>query len=325
MCTAISDRGHTHLFGRTLDLEYSLGEKIVITPREFVFDWRGGGEDKSGYAIMGVAHIENEYPLYYDAINETGLGIAALNFPEFAKYYPPSKHQTNLASFELIPAILRKCKNVREAIESLDKVNVTNVDFSSNMKATPLHWLITDKNSCITAEPTADGLKVYENKIGALTNSPPFPYHKLNLSNYATVSPRTKENELCPDVELKTYSRGMGAIGLPGDFSSASRFVKAVFVKNNTDREESYLYKKEISRFFHVMDTVSVPKGCIKTDTLKSVSTVYTSCADTEHGIYYFTTYDCRRIRAVSMNGYDLDSKDLISFNMDMEEDLLYI
>lgn len=325
MCTAISDCGHTHLFGRTLDLEYSFGEKIVFTPREYVFNWRNEDEDKVGYAIIGVAHIENEYPLYYDAINEMGLGVAALNFPEFAKYYPPSKHQTNIASFELIPIILRKCKNVREAMELLDKINVTDVNFTSNVKATPLHWLIADKNSCITAEPSVEGLKIYENKMRVLTNSPPFPYHKLNLSNYMSISPYPKENELCPDVELKSYSRGMGAMGLPGDFSSASRFVKAVFTKANTDREESYLYKKEITRFFHIMDTISVPKGCIKTDTLKSVSTIYTSCADTEHGIYYFTTYDCRRIRAVNMNGYDFDSKELIEFNMDMEEDFLYM
>lgn len=325
MCTAISDHGHVHLFGRTLDLEYSYNEKIVITPREFVFKWRDGDESPSGHAIIGVAHIDGEYPLYYDAINEKGLAIAALNFPEFAKYHSRSSYQTNVAPFEFIPKILRKCKNVREALEILDDVNLTNTNFSSSLKATPLHWLIADKNSSITVEPMADGLKIYENKLGVLTNSPPFPYHEANLSSYIALSAYPKENTLCPDVELKTYSRGIGGIGLPGDFSSTSRFIKCVFAKNNTDREELYLYKKEISRFFRILDTVSVPLGTVKTDDRQSISTVYTSCADTEHGIYYFTTYGCRRIRAVNMNGYDLDSKELISFLMDADEDIFYI
>ncbi len=325
MCTAISDHGHIHLFGRTLDLEFSYNEKVVITPREFTFNWRDGEESQNGYTIIGVAHIENGYPLYYDAINEKGLGIAALNFPEFAKYYPPSKHQTNVASFEFIPAILRKCKNVREAMEFLNSVNITDVSFSSSMKATPLHWLVADKNSSVTVEQTPEGLKIYENKVGVLTNAPPFPYHELNLSNYMSISPLQKENELCPNVELKAYSRGMGAIGLPGDYSSTSRFIRAVFAKEHTDREDSFLYKKEISRFFHIMDTVSTPEGTVKTNEQRSVSTVYTSCADTEHGIYYFTTYDCRRIRSVNMNGYDLETNELIVFDMNMEEDFLYI
>ena len=323
MCTAISDYRYRHLFGRTLDLEYSYNEKIVITPKKFVFDWRCQPLDKEGFAIIGVAHITNGYPLYYDAANEKGLAIAALNFPHKAKYNPSVKGKLNLASFELIPFLLRRCENVSSTLNILNNTNITKDRFLPSLSPTPLHWLIADKNMAITVEQTSEGLKIYENKVGVLTNSPEFPYHEINLSNYMSLSPKAPKNFLCPKTEFQLYSRGMGGFGLPGDFSSSSRFIKAVFAKNHTVHENST--EKEISRFFHIMDTVAQPKGCVETDEGAPISTVYTSCADTEAGIYYYTTYNCRQIREVNMQSYPLDSDKLIAFPMEREDDILFM
>ena len=320
MCTAISDNHIHHLFGRTLDLEKSYGEKVVITPRNFNVRFIHEKNSASGHAIIGTAHAYKNFPLYYDAINECGLGIAALNFPSNAQYFSPKSKVCNIAAFELILWILRQCDCVKSAEKILKSANITNDYFANELPSTPLHWLIADKSSAITVESGKGGLKIYQNPFGILTNSPPFPYHMTNILNYLHISSSTPHNLLCPNISLTPYSRGMGGLGLPGDFSSSSRFVKAVFAKNKTLHEDDVL--KEISRFFHIMDTVSQPRGCVEAEDGRPVSTVYTSCADTDSGIYYYTTYYCRKIRAVDMHDYDVNGPDLIGVEMSVREDI---
>lgn len=306
MCTAIFDDG---LFGRTLDLECSYGENVVITPRGYRFNYlyeRDTGEN----AIIGVAHIENGVPLYYDAMNENGLCVAGLNFPKYAFYQPHTKEKINLASFELIPYILRNCDDLVSAIELLKNVNITTDSFSPEFSATPLHWMIADKSDAIVVESGVNGLKMYKNPLGIMTNSPDFAFHKANLSNYMGISGETPENRIC-NVDLEIYSRGLGGFGLPGDFSSASRFVRCVFVKNHTVKEND-----AIGRIFHIMESVSVPKGCIITDTGKAVYTVYTSCMDMIRCDFYYTTYEDRNIRKVGLYDFRLDGNELLKFNM---------
>lgn len=306
MCTAIFD---DELFGRTLDLECSYGENVVITPREYRFNYlyeKDNGEN----SIIGVAHIENGVPLYYDGMNEMGLCMAGLNFPKYAVYLPYCDGKINIASFELIPYILKSCNTVSDAISILKNINITDDFFSPTLPATPLHWMIADKNSAIVVESGVNGLKIHKNPYGVMTNSPDFSYHKANLCNYMGISGETPENRIC-NVDLEIYSRGLGGFGLPGDFSSASRFIRGVFLKNHTVKEND-----SIGRFFHIMDNLSVPKGCIMTDTSKSVYTVYTSCMDMKNCEYNFVTYENRFIRKVVLYDYELDSNNLIELKM---------
>lgn len=313
MCTVICDN---KLFGRTLDLEYSYDEKVVTVPRNYKF--RISEEViESHPAIIGVAHVCDEIPLFYDAINELGLGVAGLNFPGNAVYHIPQENKNNIASFEVIPWILCKCESVDDAEKLLSNTVITNRAFSASLQPTPLHWLISDKNRSITVESTDDGLKIYNNPFGVMTNNPPFPYHMTHISDYLNVDSNPSKNTLCPSVELDQYSRGMGGIGLPGDYSSASRFVRAVFAKNHTSQE-----KNKISRFFHIMETVSVPKGCVKTCEGRDVYSVYTSCADMEDFAYYFITYGCKRIKGVTHPAVERDGKELKILDMDEEEDI---
>lgn len=321
MCTAISKHGEKHLFGRTLDLEFSYGESAVIAPRKFNFVFLYEEQLDSHYAVMGTAYVRGGVPLFYDAVNECGLAIAGLNFPGNAVYRERIEGMHNVAPFEFIPWILSRCDGIFAAKELLKNVNIVQSDFSTDLPATPLHWIIADKGGCITAEPTKSGLQIYENPFGVLTNNPEFSYHITNLSNYMQMGAEPPKNTLCPGEELNFYSRGLGAMGLPGDYSSQSRFVRAVFAKNHTVCEK----EDEVTEFFHIINTVSQPRGCVLTDKGEAVYTVYTSCADTDSGTYYFTTYGDRRIRAIKFDTDKLDSHELIKYSMDNKEDILYL
>ena len=295
MCTAICSSGKYAFFGRTLDLEYSYGESIILIPRHFCLNFRYTGAVKDHFSIVGIGIFENETPLFYDAQNECGLAMAALNFPDLAHYGMPISEKSNVASFEVIPWVLSRCKNICEAKELLEKTNVTGDSFSEKLKATSLHWIISDRSGSLTLECNAQGVEIYENSFGVLTNAPPFPYHEWHIRDYLALSDNDPEATLFSQIKSKPYSRGMGAIGLPGDFSSASRFVKAYFVKEATDEAESR--EEAINRFFHMTDSVSVPKGCIKTAEGNSVFTVYASMADIDTMDYCFVTYSSRKIR----------------------------
>ena len=307
MCTAIFDDG---LFGRTLDLECSYGEDIAIMPRGYKIKYLYESE-LSNNAIIGVAHIENGVPLYYDAMNENGLCMAGLNFPKHAFYQPYCEGKSNIASFEVIPYILRSCDSVNDAIKLLANISITDDSFSDNLVSTPLHWMIADKHGSIVVEATKGFLKIYKNDFGVMTNSPDFSFHNINASNYMMLDSKAPKNTLCPNVELENYSGGLGAYGLPGDFSSVSRFIKAIYVKSHTCRD-----KNSINRYFHIMDSISVPKGCIITDTGEAVYTVYTSCMDMKTCNFYYTTYDDRKIKNVELFSHNLDTDKLITIKM---------
>lgn len=283
MCTAISKSGY---FGRTLDLEGSRGEEVVIMPRRFPVRFFRETDMAQHPAIIGCALVNEGVPLWFDAVNEYGLAAAGLNFPEYAAYLEPKSDKINLASFELIPFVLSKCRNLCEAAELLKHCNITTDSVSPDLPTTPMHWMIADREDCIAVEPTAGGLIVYNNPFGVLTNSPPFPVHRDNVM----LNPR-----LTPS----------NAAGLPGDWSSESRFLRATFAKK-------YTAGNGVSDFFHILDSVCVPLGCGK----KDWRTVYTSCTDLERGDYYFTTYENREIKKIALDCVNVNSDSLAVFSM---------
>ncbi len=319
MCTAMHIGGGRALFGRTLDLECSMEERVVFTPRGYRFPYHGAGE-KPHYALLGVAHVFEGAPFYFDAVNEKGLAAAALNFLGCAVYQTPRDGAENIPSFALISRVLGECATLSEARFFLSNINITGESAARELPATPLHWLIADSTGAIVVEPLAEGVRVFENPFGVLTNAPPFPYHATHLADYSGLSAAPPENKLCKDADLPLYARGLGAVGLPGDFASASRFVRAVFVKNQTaqPRTES----SAVSRFFHLLGVVSVPEGAILTEEGRAVKTVYTACADLKTVTYYFTTYENRRIRAVAMQDLALDGGKLLELEMTGKEDV---
>ena len=314
MCTAITYYTNDHYFGRNFDLEYSYNETVTITPRNYEFKFRKVESIKNHYAIIGMAYVTNNYPLYYDAINEKGLGMAGLNFPENADYKEIDVEKNNIAPFEFIPYILSQCSNVEEAKKILKNINIAKIDFSDELPVSPLHWIIADKESSITVESVKEGLKIYDNPVGVLTNNPTFDIQLFNLNNYMNLSTEKPVNNFSKNLNLETYSRGMGAIGLPGDLSSASRFVKAVFTRMNSKSGTSE--SESISQFFHILESVYQQRGCVHMGEDKYEITIYSSCCNMDKGIYYYTTYENSQISGIDMYKENLNDSELVSYNL---------
>lgn len=264
------------------------------------------------YAMIGMAHIAEDYPLYYECVNEKGLGMAGLNFVGNAHYGEPVDGKHNLAPHEFIPFVVGQCRDLGEAKELLKRINLVNRTFSDALPVAELHWIIADKSGAVVVESTESGFHVYDNPVGVLTNNPEFPQQMLQLNNYMGLSSKEPKNNFCSSLPLKPYSRGMGAIGLPGDISSESRFVRAAFTKNNSvcgDTEEEC-----VSQFFHIIGAVENVRGCCELADGKYQITRYSCCCNCENGVYYYTTYENHQIVAVDMHHENLNSGRLISY-----------
>lgn len=304
MCTAIKVGSFA---GRNLDIEKSYGESLIITPRSYTLPFRKISNISDHYAFFGIGTVSDGYPLYYDAVNEHGLYIAGLNYVGYAKYHSPNTSKVDLAPYELIPYLLSVCKSVSEAKSKLKDINLVNIPFSRELPTSELHFFIADKDSALTVEPDEDGLSVYDNHVGVLANNPSFPYQLHNLTNYAGLSNAPFTNRLSGTLDLKAYSRGMGAIGLPGDLSSQSRFVRAAFHRLN------YAYSGNPCDIFHLLSTVAMPEGSIK---LKDAyeRTEYSSAVDLNNIIYYFRTYSSLSVTSHTLFTEDLFSKVLTCY-----------
>jgi len=320
MCTAVTYKTKYHYFGRNLDLEHSYRETVTVTPRNFAFSFRKMGKMESHYALIGMAYISQGYPLYYDATNEKGLSIAGLNFPGNADYKPYCEGKDNITPFELPPWILGQCATVAEAEKLLDRINILNEDFSPELPLSPLHWIISDRERSIVLEAVKEGVKLYENPVGVLTNNPTFDYHIFNLNNFMTLSKGQPKNAW--ELPLQQYSRGMGALGLPGDCSSTSRFVRAAFVKMNSVSGSSE--EESVSQFFHILKSVEMQRGCVELGERVFEITQYSSCCNTDRGIYYYTTYDNSQICEVDVHKENLDGSELIAYPLVKEPSFLH-
>lgn len=316
MCTAISFNSDGHYFGRTLDYDSAFDTKVVIAPRNYPFVFGGNVTVKTHYAIIGAAVVEDNYPLYFDAANEKGLCMAGLNFAGNAVYKKRLDGKVNIAQFELLPWLLSTCATVKEARKKLEKINVTDTPFNENFPVTPLHWMLADKTDCITVECVKEGMRIYENRVGVLTNNPPFDIQLFSLSNYLSLTPRQPKNKRWGKMTLKTYSRGMGALGLPGDFSSSSRFVRAAFIRNNLSVDNNDC----TGAFLKMLDSVWVPRGCCISENERVQETNYSSCISACEGIYFYTTNSCRQINSVDMSREDLEKEEIIVYPFERNE-----
>lgn len=285
MCTAMNIHG---CFGRTLDLEHTYGEQVVICPRDFPLAMRHRPALTEHYAIIGMATVAEGFPLYYDGVNEHGLGMAGLNFPHSGAYVAAT--EGDVASFELIPYVLGRCATVAQAKAALAEIRVCDTAFSAAFLPTKLHWMIADAAASIVVESTADGMQVYDNPVGVLTNEPPFPTQLAEWGRYTHLT-ADEPQETPPHL-----GRGSGAIGLPGDFSSPSRFVRAAFIAANSEDGGD-----PVGQFFHAMAAVEVPRGCLRLPDGRQVVSQYTACMDLAAATYFFRTYGCHRIQAVRL------------------------
>ena len=322
MCTCIKLKTNDSYFGRTLDLDYKFGEEVVVTPRNYKFNLKNGIDLNTNYAIIGMATVVDNTPLYAEAANEKGLAMAGLNFPHNAYLFKPNKNILNLAMYELVPYFLGKYKSIKEIKNDINNLNITDVPFKEGMPSGQMHYMFSDKNESIVVEQTKDGLKVYNNPYNVMTNNPTFDYHLMNINNYLNLNPKIVDNDFNSKLKLTPYGEGMGFIGLPGDNSPSSRFVRAVYNLTNSISDEDEV--SSISQFFHILDSVSMVKGSTisKKDTYDL--TTYTCCINLDKGIYYYKTYNNNQINAIKLTEDNCNKKDITRFSLIESQNINY-
>lgn len=312
MCTSATFSTATaHYVGRNLDFEMSYNQTVVITPRNYGFTFRHEPQQNHHYAMIGMASVVNNYPLYFDATNEYGLSMEGLMYQGNATYFPQHDGMYNVCSFELIPWLLGQCRTVDEAITYLKKTNVCDDNFAPELPHSPMHFLMADQQKCIVIEPDRDGLHYYDNPFGVLTNNPPFPLQQFNMNNYVDLHTKNSDQSFHQSLDL-TYSRGMGTRSLPGGMDSMSRFVKVAFTRAQATDEEDDL--KNVSQFLHILHSVEQPKGLNEVADRVYEYTIYSSCCNMDTGVYYYTTYYGNQLNAVALHNVDLDVTTLYSY-----------
>lgn len=295
MCTAINFKSKDFYFGRNLDLEYSYKETVTVTPRNYPFRFRCMGEMDHHYAIIGMAYVVEGYPLYYEATNEKGVSVAGLRFAGNAHYPARAEGKDNVSPFEFVPWILSQCATLQEVKKLLERVNLVNIPFSEELPLTPLHWMVSYKEESLVVESMADGIHMYENPVGVMTNNPMFPIQLWNLEHSKI---------------------------LPGDLDSPSRFVRAAHVLKRSVCGESE--EESVGQFFHILASVEQQRGCHVTETGEYEITAYSCCCNTVRGIYYYITYGNRQISAVDMHRENLEAEQVISYDLVKGEQINY-
>ncbi len=322
MCTAIALNNKGLLFGRTMDISYSFNEQVVITPRNYQLTLKEEVNLIEHYAIIGMACVIEDYPLYADAMNEEGLCMAGLNFKGYAYYETkvmPDKK--NITPYEFIPYILGQCASVSEAITRVRDISLISIPFQEGLDVSPLHWMLSDEVKSVVIEYGEKGLEIFDNPIGVMCNNPGFDYHLLNLNNYLKLSVHEPKNTCLKECSLISLGHGAGALGLPGDTSSPSRFVRAAFVKSNAVLEE----KHRLSQFFHILDSVKVVKGVAFNEKLEADYTTYSSCMDTKSGVYYYNTYYSNQLVGVRLHDTVLEGNELVVHSLIVENEIQII
>ena len=322
MCTSITLKTDHFYFGRNLDLECDFAQEVLITPRNLPITCKNGMVLNEHYAMIGMGTKVDGIALYADGVNEKGLAIAGLNFPGFADYKDPQEGKLNITISEIIPIILGKCETVEEAKALLHNMVITNIPYGPGFPVAPLHWMLADKNECVVIEQEKDGMHVYDNPFGVLTNNPPFPFHQHNMNQYMHLDANNSVNRFGKDLPLKTFGQGMGSIGLPGDFSPASRFVKATFLRANSISEADEM--SSVAQGFHILDGVAMVKGSVITPQGLPDITTYASLMNCDECIYYYKTYNNNQINAVKMFDENIDGNELIVYPLVLTQQVHY-
>ncbi|MBF0580255.1 choloylglycine hydrolase family protein [Erysipelotrichaceae bacterium RD49] len=325
MCTGILYRnGKYSFFGRNLDLQYQLASNPTVCPRNYVLKYHHLGEMPHHSAIVGMAITGYGYPLFFEGINEYGVGAASLNFPNYGQYNTELEEgKKNVTSFELIPYLLCTCKNLEDVKKELADINLVADDFNEKVKSVPLHWIVADRTGSVIVERTATGLHVYDNELNVLTNAPDYPAQTVNLANYLNLTPGYPHNRMIPHLNVPVYSSGMGSDGLPGGLDSMSRFVRVAFMMNNSKAEESE--EATLNQFFRIMQTVEQINGVNEEKGNLYEITNYTAGANLDTMDYYWTTYNNQQINAIHTKGLDLEQSELIVYPTQDQQNINWV
>ncbi|MET1247437.1 choloylglycine hydrolase family protein [Sporolactobacillus sp. STCC-11] len=317
MCTSVTletTDGH-HLFGRTMDFATDLGQTVTVVPRNYSWISAASGESIiTRYGMIGMASVAEDVIVYADGMNEAGLACATLYLPGFADFNDqPSKGKEAVAPHDFVFWSLSQFGSIAEVKEALAKVSLVDFPLAAMGITPPLHWILSDKTGrSIVVEPLEKDIKIVDNPVGVMTNSPDFQWHLTNLRQFIGLRPKQFEATRWEDLELSAFSQGSGSVGLPGDFTPPSRFVRAAYWKNNITGIDTE--RDGITGLFHILSTCDLPKGAVVTpDNMEDV-TLYTSAMCVESGNFYYHGYDNRQITVVNLFREDLDAAEIRTY-----------
>lgn len=307
MCTAISLQSGKmqYVLGRTMDFSYPIEPKLYVIPRNY--RWANVLNESffdNSYRFIAIGQQSGGMLGFFDGVNENGFAAAALYFPHYAKYDTmETAGKKPIASLDFLHFILGKCSSVAELEEILPHLSIVGLPDPVTQSSAPLHWIAADRNgSCAVIEPTAEGLKFHRNEIGVMANSPDFQWHMTNLRNYIGLSRTQVEETDWGGVPLQPVSQGAGAMLLPGGYTSPERFVRTAYLKTHIEMpaEEA----GAIVTCFHIMESVTVPKGIVLTSRGTYDYTKYTAFMNMNTCEYFFNTYENTEIITESLWNY---------------------
>lgn len=327
MCTALSiksSEGH-NFFGRNMDLAYNFNQSVLVVPRNYKNESKVTGKViKGNYAIIGMGTLIDNHLAMADGMNEKGLCCAGLNFEGYA-YFPEelAEGKDNIAAYDFIYWVLANFETVYEVKDAIKGIELVSVPINENTPVAMLHWMLCDKTGkSIVVERTVDGIAVYDNPVGVMTNNPKFNWHLTNLNEYLNITPNHPKETKWSDKNLKALGVGAGTLGIPGDFASVSRFIRIAYIRANMPEIKDD--EASITQFFNMLDYVKMVKGGVITEDGLEDLTLYTCCMNQEKGIYYYRNYYNNRINAVDMNKENLDGNEIKKFPYVIKQDFNY-
>ena len=316
MCTGIrfSDGNGNMYFGRNLDWSTGYGQQVLVTPRGYSLKTAFLGDVSVKHAIIGMGIVQDNIPLYFDCGNEAGLAIAGLNFPGYARYEERSvSGKKNVAAYEFPLWVTMNFSNVEEVERALEEVAIVAKPINDRFPVSMLHWLIGDAERSIVIEYTERGLEVFENDVDVLANQPGFAWHRENLRNYMNSADAMPDSVKWDQAEMRPFGSGSMMRGIPGDYYSTSRFVRAAYL--NTHYPIKNTEEENVSRLFHTLNGVAMIEGAARMEDGAFEKTVYTGGFSSATATYYYSTYEDPSIKSYSLRDHDLDDDTIKPLN----------
>ena len=317
------------VFGRTLEFAKNLKSEVIVVPRNMKFtgmtaDGRNGLEWKTKFAAVG-ANFENTQEII-DGINEKGLSSGIFYFPGYTEYQPATKsdYDKTLAPWQLVTWILTNFESVDEVREQLYHIKVANVVYDKWKMVLPFHYIVTDsKGNSIVIEYVKGKMNIYDNLYGVITNTPPFDWMLTNIQNYLYLSANNLPERELAGKKLSPFGQGSGMLGIPGDFTPPSRFIRALFFASASLIKDNS--QETAMQAFHILNNFDIPDGVVRSeqgDVTEYDITQWTSVHDLHKKNFYFKTAGNSRIRVVKLMDCNLNSKDIKKIKMDTPEDI---
>ena len=262
------------IYFRSMEFGFAFDSKVLVVPRgtEMTGSAPGGKPGlkwTTKYGVVGC-NINIAPTIVADGMNEKGLAIGMLYLPGYSEFMPadPAKADRSIGSWEGAICLLSTCASVEEAVEALqsEKVYVAQQEFPPFKMVLPVHYYIADSTGRVVIAEWVDGkLDLHENPLGVLTNSPPFDWQRINVSNYVNLTSTNVPNMTLGSRTIENFGQGTGALGMPGDYSPPSRFVRAALYSHWATPAKTA--SETVNLGFHVLNSFDIFEGAITSNT----------------------------------------------------------